>query len=237
MKVKRLKHSRRVLAFYEQNFGFHKPYNVLVDGTFCMAALKGKVDIELQVKKYLCAEVKIATTHCALKECFELGPQLSGAHKILKKFRRHKCGHENAAVDADTCFKSMLGTSNPEQYICASQDAEFRKSLRAVTGIPLLYLSACTLFLESPSYESRDKAEEGFRNQDLLTEFEKETLGQLNKKEEVGEKRVIKRKRGPKGPNPLSCKKKKTEGGEKKKKKKKKVVDNSEAVVPDVPVV
>ena len=43
MKVKRLKHSRRVLAFYEQNFGFHKPYNVLVDGTFCMAALKGEI--------------------------------------------------------------------------------------------------------------------------------------------------------------------------------------------------
>ena len=180
-------------------------------------SLSGKVDIELQVKKYLCAEVKIATTHCALKECFELGPQLSGAHKILKKFRRHKCGHENAAVDADTCFKSMLGTENPEHYIIASQDAELRKTLRAVTGIPLLYLSACTLFLESPSYESRDKAEEGFRNQDLLTEFEKETLGLLNKKEEPKEKRVIKRKRA-KGPNPMSCKKKKkkSEGGEKK---------------------
>ena len=41
------------------------------------------------------------------------------------------------------------------------------------SGIPLLYLSACTLFLESPSYESRDQAEESFLKQDLLTDFEK----------------------------------------------------------------
>ena len=32
-----------------------------------------------------------------------------GAHKILKKFKRHKCGHENASLDASACFTSMIG--------------------------------------------------------------------------------------------------------------------------------
>ena len=34
MKVKRLKHSKRVLSFYEKNFGFRKPYNILIDGKY-----------------------------------------------------------------------------------------------------------------------------------------------------------------------------------------------------------
>ena len=59
-------------------------------GTFCMAALKGKVDIEVQVTKYLGGDITILTTHCALRELFSLGPQVSGAHKILKKFKRHR---------------------------------------------------------------------------------------------------------------------------------------------------
>ena len=43
-----------------------------------MAALKGKVDILIQVKKYFGGEINIATTHCALRECFTVGPTVSG---------------------------------------------------------------------------------------------------------------------------------------------------------------
>ena len=51
--------------------------------------------------------------------------------------------------------------------------------------------------------------------------FFQETLKKLGGNEQ--EKKTMNRKRKrPKGPNPLSCKKKKTEEGEKKKKKKKK---------------
>ena len=99
-----------------------------------MAALKGKVDILLQVSKYLGGEIQILTTHCALRELFQLGPQVSGAHKILNKFKRHKCGHENAAVDAAECFKHMVEENNPQHYIIASQDVDLRKHLRACTG-------------------------------------------------------------------------------------------------------
>merc|ERR1712176_1532575 len=136
----------------------------------------------------------------------------------------------NAALDAASCLSAMVGSGNVEHYIMGTQDTELRKLLRSTAGIPLLYLSACTLFLESPSYQSRDQAEESFLKQDLLTEFEKETLKKLNNNEP--EKTTMNRKRKrPKGPNPLSCKKKKTEEGTKKKKKKKKKTENAENVV------
>ena len=43
-----------------------------------MAALKGQVDILVQVAKYLGGDIQVATTHCALRECYQLGPTLSG---------------------------------------------------------------------------------------------------------------------------------------------------------------
>ena len=73
MKVKRHKHVRRVITFYTNNFGYTPPYNVLVDGTFCRAALKFKVNILEQLPKYLCAEVRLVTTSCIKAECESLG--------------------------------------------------------------------------------------------------------------------------------------------------------------------
>lgn len=53
MKISRQKRVHRILQFYSNNFGFRKPYQVLIDGTLCNAALKNKVHIENQIKKYL----------------------------------------------------------------------------------------------------------------------------------------------------------------------------------------
>ena len=73
MKVKRQKHVRRILTFYRNNFSMSTPYNVLLDGTFCKAALTSKVNISEQLPKYLDAEVKLYTTRCAMAECQAFG--------------------------------------------------------------------------------------------------------------------------------------------------------------------
>lgn len=73
MKVKRQKHVRKVLTFYKTNYGYHPPYNVLVDGTFCKAALKFQINISEQLPKYLDAEIKLITTKCVMAECEALG--------------------------------------------------------------------------------------------------------------------------------------------------------------------
>jgi len=73
MKVKRQKHVRKILTFYRSSFGYHSPFQVLVDGTFCRAALNCKVNISEQLPKYLDAEVKLCTTQCVLAECEALG--------------------------------------------------------------------------------------------------------------------------------------------------------------------
>ena len=70
---KREKHLKKNLGFYKINFEFRPPYSVLIDGTFCKAALKFKVNIMEQLPKYLDGEVKYFTTKCVLAVCEALG--------------------------------------------------------------------------------------------------------------------------------------------------------------------
>jgi len=53
MKIKRYKKVHKILRFYSLHFGFRKPYQVLVDGTLCMTALKNKINLNEQLTKYL----------------------------------------------------------------------------------------------------------------------------------------------------------------------------------------
>lgn len=73
MKTKRVKHVRKALTFYRNYFDIKPPYEVLVDGTFCKAALTNKINILDQTPKYLKAEVKLQTTKCVLSECEAFG--------------------------------------------------------------------------------------------------------------------------------------------------------------------
>ena len=47
------------MQFFTQNFGFRAPYQVLVDGTFCQAALKCQILIKEQIPNYLGSEVQL----------------------------------------------------------------------------------------------------------------------------------------------------------------------------------
>lgn len=39
MKIRRYKKVNKNINFYVNNFGFRQPYQILIDGTFCYAAL------------------------------------------------------------------------------------------------------------------------------------------------------------------------------------------------------
>lgn len=43
MKVSRYKKANKRLNFYINNFGYHQPIQVLLDGPFCYAAMKAKL--------------------------------------------------------------------------------------------------------------------------------------------------------------------------------------------------
>ncbi len=61
------------MSFFRNNYGFHVPYQVLIDGTFCLAALEGQVRVGEQLSKYFQSELKLLTTQCVILEMEKIG--------------------------------------------------------------------------------------------------------------------------------------------------------------------
>ncbi|XP_047544725.1 rRNA-processing protein UTP23 homolog [Vanessa atalanta] len=212
MKITRYKKVQKYLKFYYNNYGFHQPYQVLIDGTFCFSAFKEHINIRDQLSKYLNGSVKLLTTRCIIKETEKISKKTQGALTILKQFGIHECDHEEA-VSGSKCILTMIGKKNLKHYILATQDRDLQEKMRLKPGIPLLYLHSKSPTLEKPSKASYGKAGSTLENNQFM--FISETQNEIlkNMKEALGvekveEKNTI-RKKKLKNPNPLSCKKKK----------------------------
>lgn len=207
MRINRYKRVQRHLTFYKNVFGFRPPFQILVDGTFCAAALKYKINIREQMPKYLCDDVKLCTTVCAIAETEKLGPALYGATLVVKQFFVLKCGHEKKPITAANCFHSMVRKKNLDHYIVATQDPDLSERLRDLVGVPLLYLfNAITL--EKPSEKSLKVGAQTLQAQTEAPEHQLLALKNLKRKENLLDEAPVKKKRKVGGPNPLSCKKK-----------------------------
>lgn len=51
----------------------------------------------------------------------------------------------------------FAGKDNPNRYVIATQSLALRKSLRAVPGLPLVYINRSVMLLESPSDQTMQK--------------------------------------------------------------------------------
>ncbi|XP_035814561.2 rRNA-processing protein UTP23 homolog [Amphiprion ocellaris] len=217
MKIKRQKQAKKSISFYKYNFSFREPFQILLDGTFCQAALKNKIQIKEQLPKYLMGEVQLCTTSCALKELEVLGKQLYGAKIILQRFQVRKCPHVKDPVSASECFLSMLQETNPQHYFIATQDHTLTSGLKKIPGVPLLYIVLNTIVLDKASPASLQHVQD-VQLGALVSVSQQQSISSLKKQQGLGrtdaERRGRKRKRKQSNPNPLSClKKKKKKGG------------------------
>ena len=92
-----------------------------------------------------------------------------------------------------------------------------RCEARRVPGVPVLYLHGNCPTLEKPSDQTSNLVQKTSEGR-LLTSHQANTIKVL-KKELFGEPKVTepkkkKKRKGPKGPNPLSCKKKQKKSGD-----------------------
>ena len=120
MKIKRHKHTKRVLKFYKTNFKLDLKYiNVLIDGTFAHEALNTKINLAEQLPKFFEVDKKekkkskcnLFTTKCAIKETELLGKVTHGANLILKQYNLVDCKHKREYVSSEKCFKSIIQNS------------------------------------------------------------------------------------------------------------------------------
>ncbi|XP_074429764.1 rRNA-processing protein UTP23 homolog [Larus michahellis] len=231
MKLKRQKHAKKNMGFYKHNFHIREPFQVLLDGTFCQAALRNKIQIREQLPGYLGGATQLCTTRCVLKELESLGKALCGAKLIAQRFEVRNCSHHKDPVSGSVCLLSMIEEGNPHHFFIATQDQDLANKVKKKAGVPLLFIIQNTMVLDKPSPKSLAFVQKLQMNE-LVPEHQKQSIVQLKEREglakQEGEKRRKRKRAG--GPNPLSClkkKKKKTQEGqepsaEKKKRRKRK---------------
>ncbi|XP_075070086.1 rRNA-processing protein UTP23 homolog [Mixophyes fleayi] len=210
MKITRQKHVKKHLSFYRNNFRFREPYQVLLDGTFCQAALRNKIQIKEQMPKYFTGDVQLCTSHCVLKELESLGKELYGAKLVAQRFQVRNCAHFKSPVSGSACLLSLAADGNAHHYFIATQDQELANKVKKRAGIPLLFIIQNTIVLDKPSPKSLAHVQASQASQ-LVPEHEKQNLEHLKDEQgvaQVPERRGRKRK-GVSGPNPLSCLKRK----------------------------
>ncbi|XP_055482454.1 rRNA-processing protein UTP23 homolog [Psammomys obesus] len=239
MKITRQKHAKKHLAFFRNNFGVREPYQILLDGTFCQAALRGRIQLRDQLPRYLMGETQLCTTRCVLKELETLGKELYGAKLIAQKFQVRNCPHFKGPVSGSECLLSMVDEGNPHHYFVATQDQNLSVKVKKSPGIPLMFIIQNTIVLDKPSPRTVAfvKAVESGQ---LVSVHEKQSIKQLKEEQGLVKNPELRRRRKKKkgGPNPLSCLKKKKKPQDtkspalEKKRKRKRIRNRSTQKVP-----
>ncbi|NXU82152.1 UTP23 protein, partial [Xiphorhynchus elegans] len=210
MGVRRQKHAKKIMGFYRHSFQFREPFQVLLDGTFCQAALRNKIQIREQLPGYLGGAAQLCTTRCVIKELESLGKALYGAKLIAQRFQVRNCSHHKDPVSGSTCLLSMIEDGNPHHYFIATQDQDLSSKVKKKPGVPLLFIIQNTMVLDKPSPKSLAFVQK-LQTDQLVSEYQKQSIVDLKEKEglakQEGEKRRKRKRAG--GPNPLSCLKKK----------------------------
>lgn len=215
MKIKRYKKAERFMSLYKNNFGFREPYQILLDGTFCQVALAHKVNLQDQLPKYLSGQCKLLTTACVIEETKRLGKPLHGAYLIVSQFPVHNCGHEKP-ISASKCLSSfIIDAKNRDHYLVATQDHQLRLRISKLVVCPLIKLANNALVMDKPTHKILSKVDRTHHYlANKISDEERNKLKQLKEEESletiINEPSMRKKRKGIKGPNPLSCKKKKT---------------------------
>ncbi|KAK1223796.1 hypothetical protein PQX77_013320 [Marasmius sp. AFHP31] len=198
MKQKRAKAYRKLMHLYSMHFGFRKPYQVLVDSEICKEAVSHKLELVKQLGITLQGEVKPMITQCCIHELY-LQKSQQPAVDLAKSFERRKCNHREA-IPGDECLTSVVGDTNKHRYVIATQSQPLRSKLRAIPAVPLVHINRSVMVLEPPSDATiaakREDEEKALRAPAPVHNIH------------TASEPPPKKRKGPKGPNPLSVKKK-----------------------------
>lgn len=201
------------MLVYNHTFKFRSPYQVLLDDQIILDANNSKYDIKKALERTLQDDVKPMITQCCISSLYATKNQ--DAIDLAKSFERRRCNHSiKDPKEPGECIIDIVDIDgkNKHRYIVATQDIETRRKLRRTPGVPLVHVSRSVMIMEPISDASfktnqrmeKDKLTKGLNDPKHYTQdIEKEN------KSKDSENNASKKRKGPKGPNPLSMKKKK----------------------------
>lgn len=158
MRGKRSKAYRKLLKQFELAFNFRQPYQVLVDADLVRDAHRFAMDLPQYLSNTLHGEVKVLITQCSMRHLYaqartDTTGQLNKVIDKAKNLERRRCGHHPdefpEPLSTLDCLGSVVGPSNKHRYVVASQEQEVRAKMRAIPGVPLVYISRSVMIVST----------------------------------------------------------------------------------------
>ncbi|KAL2358158.1 Fcf1-domain-containing protein [Cryomyces antarcticus] len=273
MRGKRSKQYRKLMHRYELSFNFRAPYQVLLDDEIIRDSERFKMDLLGGLERTLHGAIKPMITQCSVHALYTTHADTAATKSawldVARKCETRRCGHtpsnnptttttfSSSALSTCDCINSVVGSTNKNRYIVASQDAEVRARCREVPGTPIVYIRRSVMIMEPMAEASvgvrereergkvrsgvgRGATSSGITTPKSTTKAATTVMGK--RKRDADEHQgsaggngrddadgrddargaappLQKRRKGPKGPNPLSVKKtaKKPRSGEEEK--------------------
>lgn len=212
MRHLRAKAIRKALRQFHFLCGIKPPYKVLLDGNFIALCVQMKVDLRERLPKVLQVkpgECELLVPRAALRELELLGEPMRAAFELAQQFQvveHDDCGDE---ADVTKVIAHIIGERNERKLVVCTQEVELRKALRAVPGVPLIYLNRSVLVFEDISratlaiVRQQDKAK--MAKLDVNEKRKLDAVADVAPDDELDLPRS--KKRRAKAPNPLSVKK------------------------------
>ncbi|MCD9644685.1 hypothetical protein HAX54_033097 [Datura stramonium] len=188
MRVKKQKRHRRAVRFYTVCFGFREPFKILCDGTFVHHLVVNRITpADTALTNILGATVKLFTTRCVLAELKNLGGSYRESLNAANNLITARCDHEERKSAVD-CITEVIGENNSEHFFVATQDADLRRSLQKIPGVPVIFALRNALFLEQPSSFQRQFAKSAEEERLHMTDLEYNMLRQRKKRRSSDDK-------------------------------------------------
>ncbi|KAJ1666435.1 hypothetical protein IW140_006420 [Coemansia sp. RSA 1813] len=203
------------MQLYQQSFGFREPYQVLVSADFILESVAKHLEVVKTLEDTLQGKVKPLITFCSIRDVRTEGEHRSEAIAVSKSFEKRRCPHKDP-IPGNQCISEVMGDENKYNYCVAAQDEALRTKLRKVPGVPLVHIKQTVMILGKPQSVVKEVVASKNRNKLGLSELERKMLEAVKKKEREDKLAHMPlkhkaKKKGPKGPNPLSMKKSKKE--------------------------
>ncbi|KAL1311696.1 hypothetical protein AAFC00_001798 [Neodothiora populina] len=245
MRGKRSKQYRKLMHQYQLAFNFREPYQVLVDAQIVQDAARFSMPLAPALERTIQGKVKPMITQCSMRHLYT-AQGLDQAVKnacidTAKTFERRRCNHHTLEepLSALECISSVVdpksSATNKHRYVVASQDRAVRARMRAIPGVPLIYINRSVMIMEPMSSktehvrdaEERGKVRAGLKGgrgpsssapalkRKRSDDDDEQDGGSDDGRKDgadtpAGQEPMSKKKRkGPKGPNPLSVRKSK----------------------------
>ncbi|CAG9972461.1 unnamed protein product [Clonostachys byssicola] len=132
--------------FFNSNEALRPPYNIILDTNFFVNSVRHRIDISSALMDLLLAKCTPVVTDCVIAELEKLSTKNRLALRVAKdpRFKRLACSH--SGTYADDCIMSIL--SEHRIYLVGTGDADLKRRLRRLPGVPLVAVGRGKYYVE-----------------------------------------------------------------------------------------